>query len=68
MNGMDLLWESELHGLTHKPSDKEDRVVIVSSYNKIRERFDYIKTKFPEAVIVNIDDDFGYGLFEIKLK
>lgn len=67
MNGLDLMWKSELHGLTYKPSDKDNHVIILSSYEKIKNRFNYIKTEFKNAVIVNIDDEFGYGLFEINL-
>lgn len=68
MDGRDLIWESNLHNLTYKPSENDNSVIIVSSYNKIEKRLQYIKTEFPEAVITDIQDEFGYGLFEIKLK
>lgn len=67
MEGTELIWKSELHGLKYKPSEKDNHVIILSSYGKIKERFEYIKSEFPNAVIVDIDDEFGYGLFEIKL-
>ena len=67
MNGIDLMFASSLHGLTYRPCDKENHIGLLSSYEKIVERFKYIKTEFPNAVITNIYDDFGYGCFEIKL-
>lgn len=67
MKGTDLIWESNLTGLTYKPSDKDNCVIILSSYNKIQSRFKTIKEEFPDAVIIDINDEFGYGLFEIQL-
>lgn len=67
MNGLNLIWKSNLHGLTYKPSEKDNHIIIVSSYNKISKRFNYIKTEFKNAKIININDEFGYALIEIKL-
>lgn len=67
MNGPRLLFESNVSGLTYKPSEKENHVVIVSSYNKMGSRLDKIQEEFPDACIVSITDEFGYGNFEVRL-
>lgn len=67
MDGVSLIFQSNLNGLMYKPSEKDNHVIIVSSYHKIGKRFDYIKTEFKNAVIINIEDDFGYALVEMKL-
>lgn len=68
MNGKDLIWKAHINGLTYRESEKENTVIIVSSYEKIGRRFKLIKEKFTNAVIKDIEDEFGYGLFEIQLQ
>ena len=68
MNGKDLMWESNLYDLRYKPSEKDNTVIIVSSYQKMGSRLKYIRTEFPNAVITGIEDEFGYGLFEVQLQ
>lgn len=67
MNGRTLLRKSNLIGISHKESDQENSIIVISSYHKIGQKLAYIQTEFPEAVITSVDDDCGYGLFNIRL-
>lgn len=54
---------------THMGPDHnyEDTIRILSSYEKIGDKLNEIKKIFPQAVIVNIGDNCGYGVYSIKL-
>lgn len=68
MNGRELIWNSEITGITYRESDNDNCIIVVSSPSKINGRMDYIRTEFPNAGIINIDEEFGYGLYEVKLQ